>query len=119
MALAVLQFDLDLADVNVVIGRIDTTGIEREFDLALADGQKHRDAVDVGLEDGLKLMLDLAAKKRSQRGFVSQLQLRLISLDALLPLVPSNEGSGCGLDRLEPLVADPSHPQAHSVIAQR
>ncbi len=61
VAFSVLQFDLNLADVGVIIGRIDAAIIEREFDLTVADAEKHHDAVDVGLEDGMKLIFDLAA----------------------------------------------------------
>jgi len=61
VALAVLQFDLDLIDIGLIIGRIDTTRIERQFDVTVANAQRHHDAVDIGLEDRLKLIFDFAA----------------------------------------------------------
>src|SRR4029453_7895302 len=100
-SVAVLQLNFELADIEMVIRRVDPSAVEGELDVAAAEAQRHYNAFDAGFEDGPQFLLDVMGQQWCQRRVPGKAQLGSVAIDLVLPLVPLDNVRPGGLDGLQ------------------
>ena len=116
---SLLQFKLDFGDRLDAPAGPDPALVEGKLHPALPHAQRDHRPSHIGLEHRFQRLLELARRKRRERGLPGEFEIGLVGADVVFPLVARDTSvAGVCLDSLNPLAAIAADPQGQAVLAQ-
>ena len=115
------QFELGLAHRDAAALGLDLADVERKFDSASVQLQRHGRTLDLGDEDRRKTVPDVTIEDLADVAVVDIAQVRHVAVDFALPFTPRQDavlGLRSKLERLDPSRTDLAYAQSSPLALQ-